>query len=115
MSGLNGMIGFLYQFGDAAAFLILCASGLAIIFGMMGVINLAHGEFIMAGAYATVTAEKLGAPLPLAIACGALFSGIGGPPLCALRCFGRAQVTVLTRPHGGEALLYSTATRIGAP
>ncbi len=50
MPGTDAIVGFLYQFGDAAAFLILCASGLAIIFGMMGVINLAHGEFIMAGA-----------------------------------------------------------------
>ena len=72
------IVGFLYQFGDASAFLVLCASGLAIIFGMMGVINLAHGEFIMAGAYMTVTVAKLGAPLPLAIVCGALFAGFIG-------------------------------------
>ena len=58
----DAVVGFLYQFGDASAFLVLCASGLAIIFGMMGVINLAHGEFIMAGAYMTVTVAKLGAP-----------------------------------------------------
>ena len=30
---------------------VLMALGLAIIFGQMGVINMAHGEFIMAGAY----------------------------------------------------------------
>ena len=34
--------------------------GLAVIFGMMGVINLAHGEFIMAGAYVTVTGRQAG-------------------------------------------------------
>ena len=33
--------------------LILMALGLAIIFGLMGVINMAHGEFMMIGAYAT--------------------------------------------------------------
>ena len=45
----------LYQFGDTFAFLVIACAGLAVIFGMMGVINLAHGEFIMCGAY--VTAE----------------------------------------------------------
>src|ERR1700684_4660296 len=77
-SMFDAVVGFLYQFGHASAFLVLCASGLAIIFGMMGVINLAHGEFIMAGAYMTVTVAKLGAPLPLAIGCGALFAGLIG-------------------------------------
>jgi urea ABC transporter permease protein UrtB len=74
----DSIFGFLYQFGDAVAFLVLCSTGLAIIFGMMGVINLAHGEFIMAGAYMTVTVAKLGAPLALAVACGALFAGMIG-------------------------------------
>src|ERR1700686_562148 len=68
----------LYQFGDAATFLVLSAAGLAIIFGMMGVINLAHGEFIMCGAYVTVTTAKLGLPLPLAVVCGALSAGALG-------------------------------------
>ena len=72
------MVGFLYQFGDAAAFLVLSACGLAIIFGMMCVINLAHGEFIMGGAYVTATVSKMGAPLPLAILCGALAAGLVG-------------------------------------
>lgn len=36
--------------------LLLAASGLAIIFGLMGVINLAHGEFLMLGAYVALLA-----------------------------------------------------------
>lgn len=68
----------LYQFGDAFAFLVLSACGLAVIFGMMGVINLAHGEFIMCGAYVTVSAAHAGLPLPLAIAAGALVSALVG-------------------------------------
>ena len=31
--------------------LLMAALGLAIVFGLMGVINLAHGELIMLGAY----------------------------------------------------------------
>ncbi len=42
------------------AILALISSGLAIIFGMMRVINLAHGEFLMLGAYAVVVATKAG-------------------------------------------------------
>ncbi len=69
---------FFYQFGDAFAFLVIAASGLAIIFGMMGIINLAHGEFIMCGAYVTVFAARAGLPLPLAILCGSLAAGLIG-------------------------------------
>lgn len=36
-----------------ASILMIIAIGLAIIYGSMGVINLAHGEFVMLGAYAT--------------------------------------------------------------
>lgn len=39
--------------------LILMALGLAVIFGLMGVINMAHGEFMMIGAYATFLVQNL--------------------------------------------------------
>lgn len=67
-----------YQFGDAFAFLVISCAGLAIIFGMMGIINLAHGEFIMCGAYVTASSARMGLPLPLAILCGALVAGLVG-------------------------------------
>ena len=44
----------------AVASLILVSAGLAVVFGMMKVINLAHGEFMMIGGYATITAVNLG-------------------------------------------------------
>jgi branched-chain amino acid transport system permease protein len=72
MDALSSLFGFFYQCGDAFAFLVLAACGLAIIFGMMGVINLAHGEFMMCGAYVTVAAARAGLPLPIAILSGAL-------------------------------------------
>jgi urea transport system permease protein len=60
--------------------LLLAALGLALTFGQMGVINMAHGEFLMAGAYtAFVTQTVLGAAglsllvsLPVAFAVGGL-------------------------------------------
>jgi branched-chain amino acid transport system permease protein/urea transport system permease protein len=51
--------------------------GLAVIFGLLGVLNIAHGEFIMAGAYCAYVTQASGWPflaaLPLAmIVCGVL-------------------------------------------
>lgn len=45
---------------NGVASLILLCTGLAVIFGMMKIINLAHGEFLMLGAYATVVAVEAG-------------------------------------------------------
>lgn len=44
---------------SVASILVLAALGLAITFGLMGVINMAHGEFIMIGAYTTFVVQKL--------------------------------------------------------
>ena len=40
--------------------LFIAAIGLAIIFGVMGVVNLAHGEFIMMGAYVSYLVAQTG-------------------------------------------------------
>ena len=108
----DAVIGFLYQFGDASSFLVLCASGLAIVFGMMGVINMAHGEFIMGGAYMTVTV-KLGVPSPVAIVCGALMAGFIGILLERLvirRLYGRPLDTIVAT--WGVSLIASQGTLI---
>jgi urea transport system permease protein len=63
---------------SGGSILLLAALGLALTFGQMGVINMAHGEFIMAGAYtAYVMQNVLGAAglsllvsLPIAFAVG---------------------------------------------
>ena len=47
---------------SSASVLVIVTLGLAVIFGLMGVVNLAHGEFIMFGAYAAL-ARELGMPL----------------------------------------------------
>jgi urea transport system permease protein len=43
--------------------LFLVAIGLTITFGLMGIINLAHGEFFMLGAYTVVVGGEMGLPL----------------------------------------------------
>ncbi len=42
------------------SFLALTSAGLAVVFGMMKVINLAHGEFVMVGGYTTIACYKAG-------------------------------------------------------
>lgn len=61
----------------ALATLALTTLGLAVVFGLLGVMNMAHGEFVMLGAYSVVTVQQFGWPLiaafPLAmLVCGAL-------------------------------------------
>ena len=48
------------EFVYAFASLILVSLGLAVIFGMMRIINLAHGEFIVLGSYAAIFAGRAG-------------------------------------------------------
>lgn len=52
--GLN-----LFQGVSLGSVLLLAAVGLAITFGVMGVINMAHGEMIMLGAYSTFVVQEL--------------------------------------------------------
>lgn len=67
MEGLAVLVSILYQFGTNSAFLLLCGLGLIVILGMMNIINLAHGELMMLGAYAATTAVQYGLPFPVAV------------------------------------------------
>jgi urea transport system permease protein len=59
---------YLFQGVSLGSVLLLAAIGLAITFGVMGVINMAHGEMMMLGAYATfVVQETFRAFLPAAM------------------------------------------------
>ena len=79
--------------------LVIISAGLAVIFGMMKVINLAHGEFLMLGGYATLGALKLGINLWVAIFVAApIFVGLVGVVLERLvirRLYGRMIDTML--------------------
>jgi len=68
---------FLSGFG-VVAILVIAASGLAIIFGVAGVINMAHGEFIMVGAYVAAVVSKLGGNTFVAIPLAFIVVGLLG-------------------------------------
>lgn len=119
------LFSYLYQFADVFAFLILASAGLAIVFGMMGVINMAHGEFIMCGAYVTVGMSRLGLPLVLAQLCGAGAAGLAGVVvelLIVRRFYDRPADTLLATwglslivTQGTVLVLGSTLQGIGTP
>src|SRR5215831_10333575 len=67
---LNGL-----QYG---LLLFLVASGLTLIFGIMGIINLAHGSFYMIGAYMAFSLSSLTHNLFLAIVLGVILSVVLG-------------------------------------
>jgi branched-chain amino acid transport system permease protein/urea transport system permease protein len=73
----SGIVLHLLNIAYELATLLLTTLGLAVVFGLLGVMNMAHGEFVMLGAYSVVTVQQWGWPLytafPLAVAvCGAL-------------------------------------------
>ena len=82
-----------YQFCTNAAFLLLCALGLIIILGMMNIINLAHGELMMMGAYAASASYSRGAPFWLAAIIAFVAVGIFGAVL---------EATIVRRFYGRE-------------
>ncbi len=102
--------------------LLLAALGLALTFGQMGVINMAHGEFMMAGAYTAFVVQGLiadaGTSLLLAIPLGFLVGGVMGVVLEATlirRMYHRPLDTLLVT--WGISLILQQAARdiFGAP
>jgi len=55
---LEGLLSSLFNGISIGAVLLIAALGLAIVFGLMGVINLAHGELMMLGAYTTFVVQN---------------------------------------------------------
>ncbi|WP_372338799.1 urea ABC transporter permease subunit UrtB [Mangrovibrevibacter kandeliae] len=114
--------------------LLLAAIGLAITFGVMGVINMAHGEMVMLGAYTTFVVQELiraNAPglfdwsLVIALPLAFLVSGLVG--LAVERCiirflYGRPLETLLATfgvslilQQGVRTLFGPTNRQVGNP
>lgn len=75
---MESALAYLYQVAFAFSILVLISLGLALIFGMMKVINLAQGEFLMLGAYFCVLCSGAGLPLWIAIPVAGLLVGLFG-------------------------------------
>lgn len=97
--------------------LVLAAIGLAITFGVIGVINMAHGELIMIGAYTTYVIQQLmpnalGWSIVVAIPAAFLVSGLVGiviERLVIRFLYGRPQETLLAT--FGLSLILQQAVR----
>ena len=95
----------------SASVVLIAAIGLAVVFGLMGVINLAHGEFIMFGAYATLLSYRTGLPFPAAVLIGTLATALFGivvERLIVCRLYGRLLDTMLAT-WGLSLVLYQSA------
>ncbi|MCC9620895.1 urea ABC transporter permease subunit UrtB [Thalassospira sp. MA62] len=100
-------VGDVYRGISLGSVLLLAAVGLAITFGVMGVINMAHGEMIMIGAYTTFVVQQiLGPVLPsgsawsllIALPVAFLVAGMVGVVIerCVIRfLYGRPLETLL--------------------
>jgi len=124
----TGIAANLFQGISLGSVLLLAAIGLAITFGVMGVINMAHGEMIMLGAYVAFVVQQLfraflppgllDAYLVVAIPVAFLFAGLLGVLLerCLIRfLYGRPLETLLAT--WGISLVLQQAVRsvFGSP
>jgi len=110
---------------SSASILLIATMGLAVVYGLMGVINLAHGEFIMVGAYSALTVTQLGLPYILAIPVAVAMTMVIGAIVELLiirRLYGRLFDTMLATWGLGmvfnqsAVLLFGTVTPgIGMP
>lgn len=99
---------------SSASILLIATIGLAVVFGLMGVINLAHGEFLMIGAYTALTATQAGIPFVLSIPIAvAVTMAIGAlvEVLIISRLYGRIFDTMLAT-WGISIVFYQLAVLI---
>jgi urea transport system permease protein len=116
------LIGQMFAGLSLGSVLLLAALGLSLTFGQMGVINMAHGEFMMAGAYTAFVVQRsisdAGLSLLVSLPVGFLVGGLLGLVLEAVllrRMYHRPLDTLLVT--FGVSLILQQAARdiFGAP
>lgn len=114
---MTSLISVLYQFGTNSTFLLLSALGLIIILGMMNIINLAHGEFMMMGAYTATAAVQRGAPLPVAVLLATVVVGAFGMVVerLIIRYFYGRELGALVATWGLSLILSQSALLVFGP
>lgn len=113
---LNVSLSFLSEI----AVLVLISLGLAVLFGMMGIINFAHGEFLMFGAFGTLAGVRAGLPLALAMVVSSVAVGAFGwvvERLLIRHLYGRLEDSMLATwglsliMSQGAVLVFGASTR----
>jgi urea transport system permease protein len=120
------LLGTLFYGLSLGSVLLLAALGLAITFGLMGIINMAHGEMLMIGAYTTYVVQTLfrsyfpsvfDAYIIVAVPAAFLMSGLVGVVLertVIRHLYGRPLETLLTTWGVSLILIQTVRTIFGA-
>lgn len=94
----DAVINMVVSVATSVSLLVIISIGLAVVFGMMGVINLAHGEFLMLGAFFTLSGYHAGLNIWIAMVVAALGVGLVGlvvERLLVQFLYGRLAATML--------------------
>ena len=119
---MDVLIGQLATGLSLGSILLLAALGLSLTFGQMGVINMAHGEFIMAGCYTTYVVQQVvssaGVSLLISLLVGFVVGGAMGALLevtLIQRMYDRPLDTLLVTFGVGLVLQQVARDIFGAP
>ncbi len=119
---MDVLVGQLFTGLSIGSILLLAALGLSLTFGQMGVINMAHGEFIMAGSYTAFVVQQVissaGMSLFVSLLVGFLVGGVMGVILevtLIRRMYHRPLDTLLVTFGVGLLLQQAARDIFGAP
>jgi len=119
---MDVVVGQLFTGLSIGSILLLAALGLSLTFGQMGVINMAHGEFIMAGSYTAYVVQQVisaaGVSLLISLLVGFLVGGAMGVLLevtLIRRMYHRPLDTLLVTFGVGLLLQQAARDIFGAP